>query len=334
MSKKKIILTGIKPTGTLHLGNYLGAIKPGLELSSQEDTFSFFFIADYHGLTQIQDKKILNERIYDVAAAWLAFGLNTDKIIFYRQSDIPEIIELSWILACLTSKGLMNRAHAYKAIVADNEKNGRDTDDGINIGTYTYPVLMAADILAFDTDLVPVGKDQIQHVEIARDIAESFNNRYKKTFNLPQSFIRDNAAIIPGLDGRKMSKSYDNIIPLFAPADNIKKLVARIKTDSSGPNEPKDPNTSSIFQIFSVFADEERTQNFRSAFLQGISWGDAKEALSNLLKEFLHDPREKYLYYTNHRDEIDSILREGAEKARPLAYRTLKRARQTIGIQS
>ncbi|WP_336771314.1 tryptophan--tRNA ligase [Paenibacillus sp. MMO-58] len=325
------VLTGIKPTGKVHIGNYIAAIKPALEIAKNQDRTALYFIADYHGLTFIQNRDEFNDLSYGIAATWLALGLDPEKVVFYRQSDVPEIFELSWILACMAPKGLMNRAHAYKAIVDKNEQLGVDTDTGVNMGLFTYPILMAADILLFQTDQVPVGKDQIQHVEIARDLAEAFNRSYGETFKLPNYIVDEQTAVIPGLDGRKMSKSYNNTIPLFESADSLKKLIGRIKTDSTPPHEPKDPNTSNIYLLFKEFASDEQMKGLREKFQSGISWGEAKQELYQVMNAFLEEPRERYNQYMADKDQIDDILREGARKARAIAQPLLEQVKYKLG---
>ncbi|MBD7966441.1 tryptophan--tRNA ligase [Paenibacillus gallinarum] len=327
----EIVLTGIKPTGKVHLGNYIAAIKPALQIAKDSDCTALYFIADYHGLTFIQNRDEFNDLSYGIAATWLALGLDPDRVVFYRQSDVPEIFELSWILSCLTSKGLMNRAHAYKAILDKNEQLGVDMDTGVNMGLFTYPILMAADILLFQSDKVPVGKDQIQHVEIARDIAEGFNRNYGETFKLPNYIVDDSTAIIPGLDGRKMSKSYSNTIPLFEKADDLKKLINKIKTDSTPPHEPKDPDTSNIFLLYKEFATPGQVLDLRNKFLNGISWGEAKQELFQVINTFLEEPRKKYNDLISSPDKIDIILYEGAKKARAMAAPLLEEVKHKIG---
>ncbi|NQX49199.1 tryptophan--tRNA ligase [Paenibacillus tritici] len=327
----EIVLTGIKPTGKVHLGNYIGAIKPALQIAGTSDCTSLYFIADYHGLTFIQDRDEFNTLSYSIAATWLALGLDPDRVIFYRQSDVPEIFELSWILSCLTSKGLMNRAHAYKSIHDKNEQLGLDSDTGVNMGLYTYPILMAADILLFQSDKVPVGKDQIQHVEIARDIAEGFNRIYGDTFKLPDYIVDEKTAVIPGLDGRKMSKSYNNTIPLFEPAEHLKKLINKIKTDSTPPQAPKNPDTSNIYLLYKEFATPAQVQDFRNKYLNGISWGDAKQELFQVVNAYLEEPRKKYNKLMVAPVQIDDILNEGARKARAIAAPLLKKVKLKIG---
>ncbi len=330
----RTVLTGIKPTGIPHIGNLLGAIRPALDmvnLPQFKDSRFIFFIADYHALTTLKDPKQFNAYVYDVAATWLSFGLDPKKVIFYRQSDIPEIFELSWLLACHTPKGDMNRAHAYKALIQQNEeKNAKDPDHGINMGIFTYPVLMAADILLFDTNIVPVGKDQVQHVEIARSIAQRVNQYYGPTLIEPQEWVRQNSATIPGLDGRKMSKSYNNTIPLFVPEKTLQKMINRIKTDSTPPEAPKNPDDSLIFDLYQAFSTEEKTSIMRNRFLEGISWGEAKAQLFEVMNEYLKEPREKYLSIVEDKAYIEQQLKEGAEKAREIASATISRFKKVF----
>ncbi|OIU72067.1 tryptophan--tRNA ligase [Rossellomorea aquimaris] len=329
---KKQVLTGIKPTGRVHLGNYIGAIKPALELAREETYHPAYFVADYHGLTKIHNKEEMNELSRGIAATWLALGLDPEKAIFYRQSDVPEIFELSWILACFSPKGLMNRAHAYKALAEENVRTGRETDTGVNMGLFTYPILMAADILLFQTEVVPVGKDQIQHVEIARDIAESFNHSFGETFTLPEYVIEKETAVLPGLDGRKMSKSYNNTIPLFEEPKKLKKLINKIKTDSSLPDEPKNPNDSIIFSLYKEFATEVQTEEMKKRFQSGIGWGEAKNELFEVMNEFLEEPRESYLELMDSPEKLNEILLDGAEKARKKTRPFLQEVKRNIGI--
>jgi tryptophanyl-tRNA synthetase len=330
----RTILTGIKPTGTPHLGNLLGAIRPALRLAADPALRAFYFIADYHALTTVTDRDELRRLTHEVAATWLALGLDPDRVLFYRQSDIPEIFELTWILACFTPKGWMNKAHAYKARIADNEGAGvPDVDAGIHMGIYTYPILMAADILLFEADLVPVGEDQKQHVEIARDIAQRINHGYSaELLKLPSALIDPGTAVIPGRDGRKMSKSYDNVIPLFAPAGRLRKLVNAIVTDSTQPEAPKDPATSVVFKIFEQFASREATEELRRRYLAGISWGDAKAALADLLEPQLAEPRERYQALIAEPRRIDELLAAGRDRARAVARPVIDRLRSAIGI--
>lgn len=330
----RTILTGIKPTGTPHLGNLLGAIRPALRLAADPALRAFYFIADYHALTTVTDRDELRRLTHEVAATWLALGLDPERVLFYRQSDIPEIFELTWILTCFTPKGWMNKAHAYKARIADNEASGvPDVDAGIHMGIYTYPILMAADILLFEADLVPVGEDQKQHVEIARDIAQRINHSYgAELLKLPSALIDAGTAVIPGRDGRKMSKSYDNVIPLFAPAGRLRKLVNAIVTDSTPPEAPKDPATSVVFKIFEQFASREATEELRKRYLAGISWGDAKAALADLLEPQLAEPRERYQALIAEPRRIDELLAAGRDRARALARPVIDRLRSAIGI--
>lgn len=292
-----------------------------------------YFIADYHALIDEHDAKLLAQQTIDVAATWLAMGLDPNKVIFYRQSDIPEILELAWIFNCFTSKGWMNKAHAYKAKVDKNREDGKDADEDINMGLYGYPVLMAADIVAFDIDFVPVGKDQVQHVEIARDIAQRINHHYKKdVLRLPEAKLEANAAIVPGLDGKKMSKSYDNTIPLFATGKELKKIINRIVTDTSPPEVPKDPDTSTIFQIFKAVASADECTALANRYRAGIGWGDAKNALYEKLEAALAEPRVKYVELMANPKRVNDLLAEGAAKARVVARKTLDRVKSTIGI--
>jgi tryptophanyl-tRNA synthetase len=327
------VLTGIKPTGSPHVGNLYGAIYPALRLADQ-GLEAMYFIADYHALTTVQNAAELAQLTREIAAAWLAMGLDPDRVLFYRQSDIPEIFELAWALACFTSKGLMNRAHAYKAAVAANlEKGETDPDAGINMGVYEYPILMAADILAFDIDLVPVGKDQVQHVEIARDVAQRVNYVCgAEILRLPQAKLDDASAIVPGIDGRKMSKSYGNQIALFAPAKQLEKRVKQIVTDSTPPEVPKDPDASIIFQIYRTVASSEDTRAFADRLRAGIGWGEAKQALFARLDADLAPARARYDALMANPARIDALLAQGAAKARPTAQRTLERVRKAIGI--
>lgn len=330
-----ISLTGIKPTNLPHLGNYLGAIKPAIDMTTAQEgkTQGFYFIADYHSLTNVHKASDLRQYIYEIAAAWLALGLDPSKVTLYQQSHIPEVMEFNWILSCFTAKGLMNRAHAYKALTQDNENHQRDLDQGVNMGLYTYPVLMAADILFLKADLVPVGADQVQHIEIARDIAMAFNHHYGEVFKLPKAFVNENAAVIPGLDGRKMSKSYNNHIPIFMPAKQMQKMINRIKTDSTPPEAPKDPNDSLIFQLYSKFAKEKQVLEMRERYANGISWGEAKAELFTAIDEHLKGPREIYDELMADKTKIDKILEEGAEKVRPLASSFLKEVKVAIGVR-
>jgi tryptophanyl-tRNA synthetase len=326
----KIALTGIKPSGTPHVGNYLGMIRPALELARHYQ--ALYFIADYHALTTVRDGKEMKKLTYDVAATWLALGLDPEKVIFYRQSDIPEVMELTWILSCFTSKGLLNRAHAYKAAVDENLAIGVPPDEGINSGLYFYPVLMAADILLFNTNFVPVGLDQKQHIEIARDIAQAFNSTYGNILTIPEAAIREEVMTIPGLDGRKMSKSYGNVIPMFAPANKLKKSVMRIVTDSRSPEEPKDPETDNVFAIYRHFASEEDLERVRQRYLQGgMAYSEIKGELFERLEQTFGSARARYDEYMQDWGYLDQVLSKGAEKARKMAVPLLARIRKAVG---
>jgi len=330
------VLTGITTTGTPHLGNYAGAIRPAIAASRREDVDAFFFMADYHALIKSEDPARIARSRLEIAASWLACGLDPERVTVYRQSDIPEIPELTWLLTCVTAKGLLNRAHAYKAAVDRNVETGEDPDAGVTAGLYMYPVLMAADILAFDAHKVPVGRDQIQHLEMARDIAQRFNHIYGQDFFvLPEVQIEEQVATLPGLDGRKMSKSYDNTIPLFAGgAKALREAVMRIVTDSRLPGEPKDPDDSSLYTLFRAFAGETQTASFRSALASGLSWGEAKQALFDLLDGQIAPMRERYEALIAQPAHIEEILREGARKARAIATPKLARLRDAVGLGS
>lgn len=327
------VLTGIKPTGSPHIGNLLGAIRPALRLAD-EGLEAMYFIADYHALTTVKSAAEMRQLTYEVAATWLAMGLDPERTQFYRQSDVPEIFELAWVLSCFTSKGWMNKAHAYKAAVAAAQERGeQDVDAEINIGVYSYPVLMAADILAFDVDIVPVGKDQVQHVEIARDIAQRINHVYgAEVLRLPKAKLDDTTAIVPGVDGRKMSKSYGNQIPLFAAPKQMKKVVNQIVTDSTPPEAPKDPDASTIFQIFKAVASADEARELADRYRAGIGWGDAKKALLDRLEVELGEARGRYDALMADPAKLDALLATGAAKARATARRTLDRVRTAIGI--
>ena len=330
---KKTILTGIKPTGQPHLGNYIGAIKPSLELAKDVNVSSYLFIANYHSLTSVHKGLQLDEFVKEVTCTWLACGLDPEKTIFYLQSDVPEVMELNWILSCMTPKGLMNRTHSYKAKRADNEALGRkDLDDGVNMGLYNYPVLMAADILLFSATHVPVGGDQMQHLEIARALAKKFNHIYKKEiFTLPKP-IEGKSPLLPGLDGRKMSKSYNNDIPLFCDSKKLRKLIMRVQTDSLPKESPKDPTQSLLFDLYSAFASEKDVLEMKERYRQGIGWGEVKEILFETLESVLKDKREIYNHYINHPEEVRSILNLGKEKARAVAKPFMKEIREIVGV--
>ena len=315
MSQKRRVLTGITTTGTPHLGNYVGAIRPAIAASRRDDVESFYFLADYHALVKCDDPARVQQSTLEIAASWLACGLDPDKVFFYRQSDIPEIPELTWFLTCITAKGLLNRAHAYKAAVDQNTATGEDADAGITAGLYMYPVLMAADILMFDANDVPVGRDQVQHIEIARDIAQRFNHIYGADyFVLPQANIEENVATLPGTDGRKMSKSYDNAIALWLSATDLKKAILGIVTDSRAPGEPKDPENSNIFAIYRAFASNEETDAMRRAFADGIAWGEAKQRLFERIDAELAPARARYEALIARPQEIEERLRPAQRK--------------------
>lgn len=329
--KDKIALTGIKPSGTPHIGNYLGMIRPALELAERYQ--ALYFIADYHALTTVRDGKELKELTYEVAATWLALGLDPEKVVFYRQSDIPEVTELTWILACFTPKGLLNRAHAYKAAVDENLAAGESPDEGINAGLFFYPVLMAADILLFGTHYVPVGLDQKQHIEITRDIAQAFNKNYGNILTIPEAVIREDVMTIKGIDGRKMSKSYDNVIPIFAPPDKLRKVVMRIVTDSRRPEEPKDPEKDNLFSIYRFFAPPEDQERIRQRYLSGgLAYREVKEELYELLLQQFGPARQKYEEYLNDKSYIEEVLTRGAEKARKMANPLMEKVRAAVGV--
>ncbi len=330
---KQTVLTGITTTGTPHIGNYLGAIKPAIEASLNSNNNSYFFLADFHALIKCHEPDRVARSTREIAATWLALGLDTDKATFYRQTDIPEITELTWILTCMTSKGLMNRAHAYKASVDANREAGRQDDDDVTMGLFSYPILMAADILMFNADIIPVGKDQIQHIEMARDIAGRFNHNYGTLFNLPEAQVDEQTQLIPGLDGRKMSKSYDNTIPLFSSSDDLYKLIKQIKTDTREPGEPKDADSSTIFQLYANFATPTELAQMRTKFDNGIGWGDAKKELFEFLDSYLSKPREEYTRLMNDLGFVEQQLLKGAEKARQHAQPFLDDVRVAVGIR-
>ena len=327
----KTILTGVKPTGTPHLGNYLGAIKPAIELGKKAGKH-YMFIADYHAINAEKDPKVLNQKLKEIACIYLAGGLDPKHSIFYRQSDIPEIPEITTILYAYTPKGFMNKAHAYKAAVDKNRESAKPDDDGINMGLYTYPTLMAADILTFNSDIVPVGKDQVQHVEIARDIAGAINAHYgKELLHLPEYYFDEHVAVVPGIDGRKMSKSYGNVIPLFEDDKSIKKAIFSIKTDSRPMEEPKDPEEILVYQIYKSIATDEQLKEMADGLRQGkLGYGHIKNMLLDAVINEIKDAREKYNYYMAHFDEVEQMLAEGAKKARPIAQQTLKRLKDAV----
>ncbi|WP_312933376.1 tryptophan--tRNA ligase [Stutzerimonas nitrititolerans] len=331
------ILTGITTTGTPHLGNYAGAIRPAIVASRAADADSFYFLADYHALIKCDDPLRIQQSRLEIAATWLAAGLDADRVTFYRQSDIPEIPELTWLLTCVAGKGLLNRAHAYKASVDKNLEQGEDPDAGVSMGLFSYPVLMAADILMFNAHKVPVGRDQIQHVEMARDIGQRFNHLFgngRELFTLPEALIEESVATLPGLDGRKMSKSYDNTIPLFASAKELKSTIARIVTDSKLPGEPKDPDASHLFTLYQAFATPAQLAEFRSDLLAGLAWGEAKQRLFQLLDDELGEARERYHALIAKPGDLEDILQAGAAKARRIATPFLGELREAVGLRN
>ena len=332
MSKRRV-LTGITTSGAPHLGNYVGAIRPAVEASQSGDYDSFFFLADYHSLIKCQDPGIVHQSTLEIAAAWLALGLDPNKVTFYRQSDIPEIPELTWLLTCMTAKGLVNRAHAYKGAVQLNEENGDDADFGVTMGLFSYPILMAADILMFNAHKIPVGRDQIQHIEMARDIAQRFNHHYGKHFVLPEAQVDEDVAVLQGLDGRKMSKSYGNTIPLFLSEKKLRKHINKIKTNLLEPGQPKNPDESTVFQIWQAFASAEQSSDMRTAFADGIAWGEAKQQLFELINGHLAEPRERYIELIENPVEVEVVLRAGAEKARVYSAELISVVRKAVGLK-
>ena len=334
MAVKQKVLTGITTSGTPHLGNLVGAILPAIEASKGDDTSSFLFLADYHSLIKNLDSKLTHESSFEIAACWLACGLDPKKVTFYRQSDVPHIFELAWILGCLTSKGLLNRAHAYKAAVSDNELSGaKDVDKGITMGLFNYPILMAADILMFSADIVPVGQDQKQHIEMTRDIALRFNHHYGDLLTPPEAKISKLTGVLPGIDGRKMSKSYNNTIPIFADEGSLKKIIMKIKTNSLEPGVPKDITDCNIFAIFKSIAKENDVKSFQKMYEEGISWGDAKTHLFDNLSLFLSSYKKEYLKIIKDRDYVESVLKEGANKALEVSTPLIEDIRNSVGIK-
>ncbi|MFL0809634.1 MAG: tryptophan--tRNA ligase [Agarilytica sp.] len=327
------VLTGITTTGTPHLGNYVGAIRPAIAASAVPDVESYLFLADLHALIKCHDPDHIHQSTKEIAASWLALGLDPDQTVFYRQSDIPEISELSWTISCMTAKGLMNRAVAYKAAVDKNEEDGEDPDFGVTMGLFGYPVLMAADILIFNANKVPVGRDQTQHLEMARDIASRFNHHFGETFTLPEAVVDDKVAVLKGLDGRKMSKSYNNTIPIFLTEKQLKKHINKIKTNLLEPGEPKDPNDSTLFEVWQAFASAEQTEYMRKEFENGIAWGEAKKQLFELVNAEISPARERYNALMDDTSEIERTLTLGAEKARDYASPLMEKVRRAVGIR-
>jgi tryptophanyl-tRNA synthetase len=331
--KTQRVLTGITTSGTPHLGNYVGAVRPTVRASRLAEVESFYFLADYHALIKVGEPARVQRSTLEIAATWLACGLDPEKVTFYRQSDIPEIPELTWFLTCVTGKGVLNRAHAYKASVDKNNAANVDPDAGVTAGLFMYPVLMAADILMFNAHKVPVGRDQIQHIEMARDIAASFNHLYGEHFTLPEAAIEDHVATLPGLDGRKMSKSYDNTIPLFAPREQLKKLIMGIVTDSRAPGEPKSTDNSALFQLYQAFATADETAALAKAYADGIAWGDAKQVLFERLDQEIAPMRAVYDELIQEPARIEKTLKAGADKARAIATPFTARLRHAVGLR-
>ena len=330
----RTVLTGITTSGTPHLGNYVGAIKPAIEASRQENVQSCYFLADYHALIKCRDPEVVQRSTLEIAASWLALGLDTDKAIFYRQSDIPEISELTWLLTCITAKGLMNRAHAYKAAVQENLEKDEDADFGIAMGLFSYPILMAADILMFNATHVPVGRDQTQHLEMARDIAQRFNHHFGQHFVLPEAVVDDKVAVLPGQDGRKMSKSYNNSIPLWLPEKKLRKAIMKIVTNSLEPGEPKQTEGSTLFAIYSAFANDDQREAMKQAFADGIGWGDAKQQCFELINTEIASARSNYDELISNPAKIEIQLQQGAERARELTVPFIGKLRSAVGIRS
>ena len=331
---QEIYLTGITTTGTPHIGNYVGAIRPGIAASRDPNKKNYYFLADFHALAKNEDPHKISRSTLEIAAAWMALGLDTGHATFYRQSDIPEITELTWVLTSMTAKGLMNRAHSYKAAVQANIESGdNDPDKGITMALYSYPILMAADILMFKSTKVPVGRDQKQHVEMARDIAQRFNHHYGDIFVLPDPVIGDDTAVLAGLDGRKMSKSYNNTIPLFAPEKPLRKLIMKIKTNSLEPGEPKETKGSTIFDIYRAFATPEETTEVEKLYAEGIAWGAMKQKLFEYINDHIGPARDEYDRLIADPGVVEAELRKGAERAREVAVPYMSEIRNAIGIR-
>ena len=329
-----IYLTGITTTGTPHIGNYVGAIRPGIAASKIPEINNYYFLADLHSLAKAEDPKKMQQSTLEIAAAWLALGLDTDNAMFYRQSDIPEIPLLTWILTGMTAKGLMNRAHSYKAMVQANEESGsRDSDKGIMMALYSYPILMAADILMFKSTKIPVGRDQKQHVEMTRDIAQRFNHNYGDVLVVPDAVIDDNTAVLKGLDGRKMSKSYNNIIPIFENEKKLRKLIMKIKTNSLEPGEPKDTNDSTLFDIYKAFATNDEVKDIEKQYADGIAWGEMKQILFEYINEHFKPARDEYQRLIDDPKIVEDELKKGAEKAREISVPYIEKIRHAVGIR-
>lgn len=321
------LLTGIKPTGVPHLGNYVGAIQPALEKIQNLKGQSYLFIADYHALTTLPSSQEFKQNVYEVTSAWLACGTDPNKTIMYKQSDIPELFELYWVLSCLTPKGLLNRSHSYKAYIQEKKE-----DSHIQMGVFNYPILMAADILLFQSDFVPVGSDQLQHLEIARDLAGKFNHTFKTSLMVPPEPLKEEQTSLPGIDGRKMSKSYNNHIPLFCSSEELKKKIMKIKTDSLPPTAPKDPQASIVFQIYKEFATAQQTQDLENKLKKGCGWGEVKLELFELLEKKFQTQKDTYQTLLSNKKKLDQILHDGAVKARLKAKEVMQKVRKTTGV--
>jgi len=334
VSKEHRVLTGITTTGVPHLGNLVGAVLPAIKASERKDTTSFLFLADYHSLIKNSDSELRHKSSFEIAACWLACGLDPKKVIFYRQSDIPHIFELAWILSCLASKGLLNRAHAYKAATTDNETNKtKDIDKGVNMGLFNYPILMAADILMFKADSVPVGQDQKQHIEMTRDIALKFNHHYGDILTPPEAVIDEHTGVLPGIDGKKMSKSYNNTIPVFNEEEELRKVIMKIKTNSLEPGEPKDSSDCNIFNIYKATNSTEKVDNLQKLYDEGIAWGEAKKILFEELNSFLRPFNNEYRKIIKDKSYVEKTLIEGSEKALSISRPIIKEVRKAIGIK-
>ena len=334
MEKKQTVLTGITTSGTPHLGNLVGAILPAIEASSEKQNKSFLFLADYHSLIKNTDSELTHTSSFEIAACWLACGLDPREVVFYRQSDISHIFELAWILGCMTSKGLLNRAHAYKAALAENENAGSsDLDKGITMGLYNYPILMAADILMFNADIVPVGQDQKQHIEMTRDIALRFNHHYGELLTPPEAQISETTGILPGLDGRKMSKSYNNTIPIFLDEKKLKKSVMKIKTNSLEPGEPKDSSTCTVFSLYKAISSESDLNELQIQYDNGIAWGEAKTILFDRLNQFLKPYKDEYDKIIEDRSYVEQVLMDGANRAKEVSTPLIEKIRSAVGIR-
>jgi len=331
---QEVYLTGITTTGTPHIGNYVGAIRPSIAASKDTEKKNYYFLADFHALAKSGDSDNISQSTLEIAAAWLALGMDTENSVFYRQSDIPEIPELTWILTSMAAKGLMNRAHSYKAAVQANiEGDNKDPDKGITMALYSYPILMAADILMFKSTKVPVGQDQKQHVEMARDIAQRFNHHYGDVLVLPESVIDDHTAVLAGRDGRKMSKSYNNTIPLFAPEKKVRKLIMKIKTNSLEPGEPKDTDGSTLYDIYKAFATPEETAAVEKQYAEGIGWGVMKQQLFEYINDHVGPARQEYERLIADPSIVEAELQKGAARAREVSVPYMDQIRRAIGIR-